>query len=535
MFTPRSADEGRRIHARLDAHRLVSEVQSRVDAVEDLLRAQREAEEQAWPEVERVLLYAAAVRALWLSGADAAARVADLLTRSEQDGDDPLHAAALAMRAETHLRQGTSALEAERADGDLALAAALLEMPTGQALERVSAFICCASAYAERELWELEAEMYAKAADLLPGCELELPALVVLHNRAFTYLYAACALEEVGQHEDAKVQCRLGMDQVEEALAAGMPEDFEASVRGVRYLLAAIAEDPRPESLDSILEATTPLLHQHSVGSVHLAEALRALRAGDHAAALRAVEVAEPKLAFDPRSTELALALCVAARASAPDAAGAIRYGRHNATLRRHARLRLLAAARARLETERLRMERDAFARHALEDELTGLANRHGYNRWLEERGNAGSGPIAVVIMDVDRFKDVNDVHGHQVGDQVLRRVGRLLAAATRSTDLVARMGGDEFVVLMPDLAEREGLDRALELLHAIRSESWHTLSPALRLTVSCGIAAGSVADAHDLLGRADSALYQAKVTGRDRAVSAGSLTLEVIELDGTA
>jgi len=516
----------RRVEARLAAFRLVSEVQTRDDAAADLAAARREAEAQGWAEVERLVLYADAVRACWLSEDDTERRIDALLERSERDGDDPLRAAGLAMRAELQYRDGSSAGDASRSDADLALATALLDMPHGPALERVSALICCACAYAERELWELEEETYAQATALLPLCEDQMPAKVVLHNRPFTQLYAACSLYEVGEVTKAREHCRQGIAQVASALAAGLPDDYAAGVRAVGYLLAAIAGDPRPEPLGEILADTAPLLHQHSVGSVHLAEALRALRAGEVAAAQAHIGLSEPLLRFDPRSTELALAMLVAADAAAAAAAepdssvAALRYAQHNARLRRQARLQLLGSARARLETERLRMERDAYARNALVDELTGVGNRHHYNRWLAKLlADPAAGRLAVVVVDIDRFKTVNDTHGHPAGDEVLRRVGRLLRASSRPADLVARLGGDEFVLVLREVSAAVAHHRTQELLDAIRAEPWREVSPGARVSVSVGLVTGFARDAEKLLGLADTALYRAKAAGRDGVV----------------
>ena len=516
--------KARRVEARLAAFRLVSEVQSRDDAAVDLATARREAEVEGWAEVERLLLYVEVVRACWLSEAEADRRIDELLERSERDGDDPLRAAGLALRAEWRYREGNSEADAARSDADLALATALLDMPHGPALERVSALISCACAYAERGLWELEEETYSKAVALLPLCEDPMPAKTVLHNRPFAHLYAACSLHEVGEVEQALEHCRQGVALVASALATGLPDDFAASVRAVRYLLAAIAGDRRPEPLDVILADTAPLLHQHSVGSVRLAEALRALRAGDAAAARVHVGLAEPLLRFDPQSPELALALFVAAEAAAAvdanGSAAALRYGQHNAQLRRQARLRLLGSARARLETERLRLERDAYARNALVDELTGVGNRHHYNRWLAQlRTEPAVGGLAVLVVDIDRFKTVNDTHGHAAGDEVLRRVGRLLRAASRPADLVARLGGDEFVLLLGAVGAVTAHNRALGLLDAVRAEAWHEVSPGTRVSVSIGLATGPTHDAEQLLRLADTALYQAKTAGRDGVV----------------
>jgi len=136
--------KARRVEARLAAFRLVSEVQSRNDAAVDLATARHEAEVEGWAEVERLLLYVEVVRACWLAEAEADRRIDELLERSERDGDDPLRAAGLALRAEWRYREGNSEVDAARSDADLALATALLDMPHGPALERVSALISCA-------------------------------------------------------------------------------------------------------------------------------------------------------------------------------------------------------------------------------------------------------------------------------------------------------------------------------------------------------------------------------------------------------
>jgi diguanylate cyclase (GGDEF)-like protein len=126
---------------------------------------------------------------------------------------------------------------------------------------------------------------------------------------------------------------------------------------------------------------------------------------------------------------------------------------------------------------------------------------------------------VAALVVDVDQFKDVNDVHGHATGDEVLRRVAGVIAASSRPVDLVARLGGDEFVLLLDDADVEVGNRRALALVDAIRSEPWDEVSPGLRVTVSIGLAAGPVASTEDLVRQADEALYRAKAAGRDRVV----------------
>jgi diguanylate cyclase (GGDEF)-like protein len=170
--------------------------------------------------------------------------------------------------------------------------------------------------------------------------------------------------------------------------------------------------------------------------------------------------------------------------------------------------------AAARREAEQLREQADR-------DPLTGLHNR----RYLA-RGHAAldpAGPVSLAVIDLDNFKSINDRYGHHVGDRVLMRVAVLLVEQLRVEDLVARTGGEEFVVLMPRTDEAAALACCERLRTAFHAEPWADIAPGLRLTASFGVV--SAPDAGDLavLTRdADERLYEAKRTGRDRAVASG-------------
>ncbi len=173
------------------------------------------------------------------------------------------------------------------------------------------------------------------------------------------------------------------------------------------------------------------------------------------------------------------------------------------------------------------KLYRDA-RRSTLVDALTGLPSRKALNERLaveQERAARYGRPFSVIIIDVDRFKDVSDRHGHAAGDELLRRLAEILRTNTRPTDLPARYGGDEFVLLMPETR----LDQALAAAERIRCRTQEELAdPQGALTaVSCGVAEWSApkdANVEALLARADGALYQAKRSGRNRvsAVAAG-------------
>ena len=171
------------------------------------------------------------------------------------------------------------------------------------------------------------------------------------------------------------------------------------------------------------------------------------------------------------------------------------------------------------------RMQR-SLSRMATHDSLTGILNRRGMQTLLEsewQRSQRYGTPFAVISLDVDHFKRVNDTHGHEAGDNVLVTVASLLAKEVRDTDRVARMGGEEFLVLLPACrAEVEGqlLAQRLRNLLARTAVTLERGGP-LHVTASWGVAgtAGHDTSLEELLRRADAALYQGKRQGRDCVV----------------
>ena len=128
-------------------------------------------------------------------------------------------------------------------------------------------------------------------------------------------------------------------------------------------------------------------------------------------------------------------------------------------------------------------------------------------------------------MIDIDHFKAVNDAHGHAVGDEVLRQIARALKRIFRATDLIARWGGEEFVVVMPgaDLDLAEEINARLSREIAAARPAIELVDGGLRVTVSVGVAAVRSADdtPDGLLKRADDALYEAKRGGRNRVIAA--------------
>jgi diguanylate cyclase (GGDEF)-like protein len=170
----------------------------------------------------------------------------------------------------------------------------------------------------------------------------------------------------------------------------------------------------------------------------------------------------------------------------------------------------LLAQATAR---EELREERDRFAREARTDELTGLANRVAWNEAIEAESARRARyrrPVVVLSADVDHLKAINDAHGHQAGDELLVAAANVLREELRNTDLVARVGGDEFGALLPetDAATMQAITMRINEACA----EWRGSVPEVRLSMSVGWAVpGPFGDLREALHSADGQMYLAK------------------------
>jgi len=174
--------------------------------------------------------------------------------------------------------------------------------------------------------------------------------------------------------------------------------------------------------------------------------------------------------------------------------------------------------------TKRLEGELSALSSRLNEDYLTQLMNRRGLARAFQQeatRSDRGEGPMCVALLDIDNFKHLNDRLGHAVGDQALVHLSRVLRESIRPTDSIARWGGEEFVVVMPDA----GLEVASSVAERLRRKvagAAVVLNDATReltVTVSVGVAvmSGPRDTVDDLLRRADEGLYAAKRKGRNR------------------
>src|SRR5262249_21173922 len=156
---------------------------------------------------------------------------------------------------------------------------------------------------------------------------------------------------------------------------------------------------------------------------------------------------------------------------------------------------------------------------------LTQLLNRRALTERITaemERALRYDSSLALLMIDLDHFKRVNDTYGHLVGDDVLRDVASLLTQTIRTTDMVARYGGEEFLVLLPETEDVGAESFAERIRVAVEAHPFGARSdqPALKLTASIGVAtfpAARIESVEDLFARADAALYRAKADGRNR------------------
>ncbi|MDX1922924.1 MAG: PleD family two-component system response regulator [Alphaproteobacteria bacterium] len=175
---------------------------------------------------------------------------------------------------------------------------------------------------------------------------------------------------------------------------------------------------------------------------------------------------------------------------------------------------------------DRLRLSYEKNMTMAITDPLTGAHNRHYMEKNLPrlfERSKTNKKPISVVMLDIDHFKKINDTYGHHVGDQVLQELVRRLNGCIRFFDLVIRLGGEEFAVIMPETPYGPALSAGERLRTAVSSAPFKTHDPQIEINVTTSVGIAGSDDGQEtsevLFRKADAALYKAKETGRNKVV----------------
>lgn len=211
-----------------------------------------------------------------------------------------------------------------------------------------------------------------------------------------------------------------------------------------------------------------------------------------------------------------------------------LEIGAHDFLIRPIDRNELLARVRTQVRrkrfTERLRDSVQSSMEMAVMDQLTGLHNRRFMDNRLAamfDESALRARSLSVLMLDVDHFKAVNDSWGHDAGDEVLREFADRVRACTRGIDLVARVGGEEIVVLLPDTGRDAAYHVAERIREKVEKQSFaiQNRSREIKVTVSVGVAHRRAGDASpaDMMKRADDALYRAKASGRNRVIVANA------------
>jgi diguanylate cyclase (GGDEF)-like protein len=167
--------------------------------------------------------------------------------------------------------------------------------------------------------------------------------------------------------------------------------------------------------------------------------------------------------------------------------------------------------------------KRDELALMAMTDPLTGLSNRR--HLWEQAKLLISSAqryrfPLAVIVLDIDHFKKINDTHGHDVGDRVIKKLADAIRASVRETDITSRTGGEEFAIVLSHTDMHHAQAKAEDLRESVKALSFQSDQQAFTITISLGVAA-LIDDLKKALSSADDALYQAKREGRDQVVCA--------------
>lgn len=301
----------------------------------------------------------------------------------------------------------------------------------------------------------------------------------------------------------------------ERALAlheAGHGARFEAETRQW-YGTWALGEDDASlaiEQLEAASAAYDDAQRARSGVLEPLSRALEAMGRTDEAlAALRAYVAGQEEL-----------------RTAAADASARVRLleleagvGGDQEVSRRHAVELERRNAELRAHTRRL-------ARLSVTDSLTNLPNRRALDQRLREevaRAERHGTPLVLALLDLDRFKSINDGFSHDVGDRVLVRVAELLQGSLRASDVAARWGGEEFALLLPETRTLEATSVLERVRAAVAGHDWARIAPGLAVTASIGVAdLAEAGDVSELLRLADRRLYGAKDAGRDRTVGSG-------------
>ncbi len=430
---------------------------------------------------------------------------------------------ALSLRAWQHLLLSLTNRQASDLESilhDLAQAEAMLSNAGFEGFFLSTAHTCLGNGYLELRLYELVVPNYEaafNAAIANPDGIIVNRALGSQLNLATVYLNWSTELHRIRDFTGAQEKAATAGRHA--AIAQEYADSDETRAWAVHAdLLLACAESIRvnEEQVMTRIRAALKVLQGRGLRespSYALPFLARALdRAGQHSEALQVAEQAIRALPDDANWTVASAAhhtrATLLAQFGSESARAALSYGDQLAETMWAQRLRTLHDVRSMQIVERVMLERDRVQVLANTDALTGVGNRRAFDVRISELGKStsDSAQVALIAVDVDRLKEVNDAHGHEAGDRTLQAIADALSSQVRSGDLVARLGGDEFVAVL------EGMDRADAGEVAERMVDAVAAAVGPTVTVSLGVATGPAAEAgSSLLRAADRAMYAAK------------------------
>ncbi|MBA2414962.1 MAG: GGDEF domain-containing protein [Geodermatophilaceae bacterium] len=383
----------------------------------------------------------------------------------------------------------------------------------------VTAHTAVGACYLHLRLYEL-AEPHLQAAVDISAAHPELlrvTAVTTRLNLAELHLGWGLELRRIGHPKAAIGHSRAARRYADEVAELTVFDDT-INYHARAALLSACAEGDTGDPA-AVIGAIRAGLDQVTVGGqrgeaamawLFLARAL--FRAGDSSAALDAARRACAELPRGALGTLTAAAYHTRAdllvNTGPHEVAEILAYGDHLAQALSSHRLRALHLARSMQVFERVRRERDSIQELAYTDALTGVGNRRAFDTWVARRTARHEDSVCVLVVDVDNLKAVNDVGGHAAGDLILRSIATVLRAQSGRDDLVARVGGDEFVVCA-DMPAEAGDVLAQRVVDSVTAAIGDTSS------VSVGVACGPASQAGSaVLHGADQAMYEAKRDG---------------------
>jgi diguanylate cyclase (GGDEF)-like protein len=383
--------------------------------------------------------------------------------------------------------------------------------------------------------WQAERLMLESLAQARQQGDLH-PLRVALNNSAAVLIGKFYLLRDAAPAEEAQAALRVARPFVEEAvtLARNGQDLFYLvySLGNLGEVLVHLGETAAAaQMLDEAIAIAVPNGFEALTHRMTCTQGELLLQQGQAQAAWECLSAVLGHVQTDQPPTHLrvhhALWRCAVALEQPVEA---LKHLQHYLAIERHRAVTQLRTQSelfiTRMEAEQVHQEaqRHRARATALEvdvrhDPLTGLGNRRELEAlWpvLIQQARATGSPLSVAMMDLDHFKQVNDTHGHVAGDQVLVVLAGVMRSHTRGSDLAIRMGGEEFMLVLPDTSAERAAEVCERLRLRVASQDWGSLAPGLQVTLSIGLTSSPPVDPKTLVLRADEALYRAKAAGRN-------------------